>query len=307
MKEFLTAFFLEASLRVIRLIPTTFRFQCLQWIGGLYGSFPHAQRKNVEKNFHLLFSKTPDLLHSNNINSVFRNFAVTLFDFASADTLTVTVPRKIELEEWRARFGGMMMLTFHMGLWELGARIMARWGWPVTAIYQPYTNPHLKKTIESRRAPGVEFIPVGQGAAQAVSRVLKDNRIVAMLGDHSFGEDGMTVNVMGEKVTWAKGPILLAVKSKVPIIVSCVIRTAPSTYEAIVLDPIVPKEKSSHEIERVAQVIADKFSDLLRKYPTQWYYFASLQPDPHMIKSTGASVSQDEVRPITTTASKHGV
>ncbi len=279
MKELWTALFFEAILKLSRPLPDALRTLLLRGLGKFFGLFPHAHKKAVQFNNRLLFR-----LHGRELakrtSAIFQNFALTLYDFATPQSVQVDVPRQKELKAWRDKYGGMMLLTFHMGQWELGARLLSQWGWPVTAIFQPYTNPHLKKTIESRRAPGIEFIPVGKGASAAVTRALKEKRLVAMLGDHAFGEDGISVNLMGHSVKWAKGPILLAVRAQVPIVVACIARVGQSRYRTFIEDIIIPAEKSQMEVQRLAQWVADKFADFLKNHPAQWYYFAPLKLMP---------------------------
>ena len=189
----------------------------------------------------------------------------------------MSVPDRKKLEKAREKNKGVLVLTFHMGHWELGARTMSQWGWPVTAVYQPYKNKKFKEVIESRRAPGVNFVAVGENAASGVREALKRGDMVAMLGDHPFGEAGMPVNLLGHRVLWPKGPVLLAVREKCPIVVAVVIRTKLGSYTALIEDPLYPRSKSRDEVERLVQEVADKFGKFLRQYPTQWYRFRSFE------------------------------
>jgi lauroyl/myristoyl acyltransferase len=255
---------------LVNLLPGPLRYRFVRFIGWVYSRYPHAQKKALETNLsQLLGLKGAELARAT--TETFKNFTVTLYDFFTPNGIKVEVPERAKLEELRKKHPGVMFLTFHMGHWELGARVMRQWGWPVTAVYQPYRNKKFKQVIESRRAPGVNFIPVGQRAATGVRDALKRGDVVAMLGDHPFGEDGSSVEILGHRVTWPKGPILLAVKQKAPIVVAVVVRTAPRRYEAIVSDPLIPKANSRQEVERLVQEVGHKFGMLLKQYPTQWY------------------------------------
>jgi len=275
----MTAFIFEGLANILRFVPGNIRHKLLQGMGWIYGSLPHGQLKALKFNLRLLMHlKEPEL--DKTAKEIFQNFATTLFDFSSPKNIHVEFPRKKELENWRSQHGSLMLLTFHMGLWELGARILGNWGWPVTAIYQPYKNKHLKRVIEKWRAPGVDFIPVGNGAAKSVSQAFREGKLVAMLGDHHFGEEGIPVELLGHNIKWAKGPVLFAVKEQFPIIVSVVIRTGPRSYRVIIEDPLIPRDRSLNEIQRLAQEVADKFGNFLTAFPTQWYYFQPLEVLP---------------------------
>ena len=178
-----------------------------------------------------------------------------------------------KLEKLREQHPGILVLTFHMGHWELGARTMKQWGWPVTAVYQPYQNKSFKKSIESRRAEGVNFIPVGGNAANGVRAALRRGDVVAMLGDLPFGEEGAEVNLLGLKIIWPKGPVVLAMKEKCPIVVAVVVRTGVGEYTALIEDPILPNSRKKVDVQRITQEVADKFGKFLPLYSSQWYRF----------------------------------
>lgn len=245
-------------------------------LGWFFGEIATTMRNALDENLKNLLAvdhtQRPRL-----IQKIFSNFALTLLDFFFPDDVTIAVPEREKLDRIRQEHGGLLVLTFHLGHWELGARAMQRWGWPVSAVYQPYRNKRFKNMIESRRAPGVEFIPVGGKAAKGVSQALKSKRIVAMLGDHPFGEEGTVVNLLGRRVLWPKGPIVLAIKEKTPIVVAVITRSSPHHYTAHIEDALIPQSKSKVEIDRLVQAVADKFGKFVTQFPEQWYRFRKFE------------------------------
>jgi lauroyl/myristoyl acyltransferase len=247
-----------------------------QALGYLFGQIASTYRQSVTYNLEHLFTYSKFDIEKFT-NRIFRNFGLTLYDFFFPGNVTVNVPERKKLENIVNQKKGVMVLTFHMGHWELGARVMSEWGWPVTAVYQPYQNERFKRVIEKRRAPKVNFIPVGGQAASGVRTALKRGDVVAMLGDHPFGEEGTPVQLLGKTVLWPKGPILLAVKEMVPIIIAVIIRKKDGTYEAIVGDPLIPKEKTRSEVQRLVQAVADKFGNFATDHLDQWYRFRKFE------------------------------
>ena len=266
------ALLMEATAAIMKRLPSSRRAALIARLGTLFSWFARDMRRSLDDNLRELF-RLPPAKRRRMRNDVFRNFALTLGDFFIPDKIDVRVPSRARLEEARRQHGRLLVLTFHMGFWELGARLMSQWGWPVTAVYQPYRNARFKRMIESRRAPGVEFLPVGGKAAAGVRDALRRGGVVAMLGDHPFGEEGVPAEILGRRVLWPKGPILLAVRERTPIVVAVIVRTAPGRYEALIEEPLVPEERSRAEVQRLVQEVADKFSKLLLRYPTQWYRF----------------------------------
>ena len=252
--------------------PRRTRYPVISFLGALFGLLAWNMRKALDANMDALFGK--GMVKSRpSTETIFRNFALTLGDFFLPEGIVVHVPERKKLEKLREQHPGILVLTFHMGHWELGARTMKQWGWPVTAVYQPYQNKSFKKSIESRRAEGVNFIPVGGNAANGVRAALRRGDVVAMLGDLPFGEEGAEVNLLGLKIIWPKGPVVLAMKEKCPIVVAVVVRTGVGEYTALIEDPILPNSRKKVDVQRITQEVADKFGKFLPLYSSQWYRF----------------------------------
>jgi lauroyl/myristoyl acyltransferase len=270
------AWSLEIASWLVRPLPRSLRYGIARTAGFFYGRLAVAKRRALRLNLSILLGQTPLQLDPL-VDESFANFGAMLLDLFIPSEVRIDVPDRPRLEAWRKKYHGLLVLTFHMGHWELGARTMSEWGWPVTAVYQPYTNKRFKRVMEKRRAPGVRFVSVGRKAARGVGEALRRGEIVAMLGDMPFGETGTPVNVMGHRIIWPKGPVVLAVRDKAPIVVAVVVRSGPGIYRAHLEEPILPGEGGRREVERIVQEVADKFGKLLRGYPSQWYRFKPLE------------------------------
>jgi lauroyl/myristoyl acyltransferase len=279
MKNLLTtlcAYGMEISAALAAALPNAVRWRFVRLCGRFYEFLAVGQRNALQLNLKRLLAYDDEKI-KRTTREIFENFAITLFDFFFPEKLTVDVPERKKLEAIREKHGGVMILTFHMGHWELGARTMRQWGWPVTAVYQEYTNKKFKEVIESRRAKGVTFLPVGANAAQGVRNALKRGDMVAMLGDHPFGEDGTVVEVLGHKILWPKGPVVLAVREGAPIVVAILLRTGEQTYRAHIEEALIPQNKTRSEVDRLVQEVANKFGNFVSAHPTQWYRFRSFE------------------------------
>jgi len=106
-----------------------------------------------------------------------------------------------------------------------------------------------------------------------VRDALRRGDMVAMLGDLPFGEEGIDVKLLGHHVMWPKGPILLAVREKCPIVVAVVIRTQFGHYKAFIEDPLIPRASTRAEVRRLVQEVTTQFAKYVTAYPSQWYRF----------------------------------
>jgi len=204
---------------------------------------------------------------------VFENFAITLSDFLSMAPVTVTVEGRERAEAALKKGHGLIFLTSHLGHWELGGRIVAEWGWPVTAVFKPYRSRLMQRFIQKRRAPGLKYLAVGKGAAVGVGKVLGAREVVAFLGDRPFGEDGADVRVCGKTTKLPRGPFLFACRFGAPIVPGFVVREAPGRYKGFVEEPLWPDGKDAAAVDDLLRRTAKVLETYFSRYGDQWYCF----------------------------------
>lgn len=115
---------------------------------------------------------------------------------------------------------GVLALSFHYGNWEIMGVISHLLGCEIVALARPlkkqrYLNAFLTSL---RMSTGLSVIP-NQDTARDAIRHLKENRMVAILGDQRDKRSkGIFVDFFGEKVPTSRGIALLAMKTGVPVI-----------------------------------------------------------------------------------------
>lgn len=91
------------------------------------------------------------------------------------------------IDEALARGKGLMLLTGHLGSFEVAAQAYAeRWGatTPLTALYRPARQVWLRGVMEaSRHRPGLETAPATLAGVRQLLRALKAGRTLGMLPD----------------------------------------------------------------------------------------------------------------------------
>lgn len=238
--------------------------------------FPDKVRA-VEANLAVINARSGNRFSS---RQVFESFALTLSDFLSQSPVTMRVEGREKAEEALKKGRGAVFLTSHLGNWELGGRVLAEWGWPVTAVYQPYRSEVMQRFIQKRRAAGLSYLAVGKGAAAGVARILQRRETVAFLADRPFGEDGCTTTLCGRPARLPRGPFLFACRYDAPVIPGFVLRESPGRYRTVIEDPIWPAGKGPHAIEDLIGQTAQVLENYICRYGDQWYCFEPVWDDP---------------------------
>jgi KDO2-lipid IV(A) lauroyltransferase len=128
------------------------------------------------------------------------------------------------IREAAEREGGVVLLTGHLGGWEMaGAGIAAR-GLPLDVVGKGMANRRFERDLFAARARlGMNVIEMS-GAAKGVLRSLGRGRVTAIVGDQNAHKHGIFLPFFGKLAATAKGPALFAIRTGAPVFVGFAIR-----------------------------------------------------------------------------------
>ena len=222
-------------------------------------------------------------------NRVFSRMLADYFRFIgdrAAEARNIIDPEGWEhLAAARARGKGTILITGHLGHWELGGLILAMLGLPMTVVTLPEPSGELTRWREScRRRLGIKTIAVGPGnefAFVEMLRVLRENGCLAMLVDRPYSGTGMPVRQFGRQAQFSTAAALLAHHTGATVIPAFVLGQPGGRYRAIAFPPVPMTEGPLREtLPANVQRIADLFESLIRRHPEQWFNYAPLFSNP---------------------------
>jgi KDO2-lipid IV(A) lauroyltransferase len=265
-------------------MPRALRYR-LADIGGsvFYGILPgHARR--ARSNYRA-FAPGDRIAGARLARGAFRNYARTILDFLVLEKLLEELKRTpggISLEpltEVLKAGRGAIVVTPHLGNWDLGAAAIATCGHPVHAVADPFGPPAVDEMIRATRERlGVRVIPVGPASARAALRALRRNEVLLLACDIDKGGAGVPVQFVGHQVVLPVGPATLALKTGAKLIPGYMRRRPDGRHESRLLPPLpdpLPAEGSA-PIAELTQAIASSFEEMIRPDPSQWFAFHSL-------------------------------
>lgn len=135
--------------------------------------------------------------------------------------------RLIDFDMVREAIGenkGVVVLTGHLGNWELAGAGIAAHGLPIDVVGKGMANPHFERDIFSTRERlGMRVIKMND-APKRVLRSLRQGRVTALLGDQNAHRHGVFVPFFGKFAATLRGPALFAIRAGVPVFVGFAIR-----------------------------------------------------------------------------------
>lgn len=213
---------------------------------------------------------------------VFRNFAkylVDFFRFSKIDSEYIKKFVKLEglsnIDEALKRGKGVIILSAHMGNWELGGHVFGKLGYPISAVVLTHQNEKINEFFINQRALGnFRSIEIGP-SLRSCYNVLKNNELLALLGDRNFASKGVSMDFFGRQAMMPKGPAVLCVRTGAAIVCGFMIRQKDDTFKIVFERPIYPEAAVSEE-ESVGKIMRQYLSSIERsvgEHPDQWYVF----------------------------------
>ncbi len=173
--------------------------------------------------------------------------------------------------------GGVVLITAHLGNWELLAVAMSAAGFPLSIVQRDRDDSGLGALVERHRgAGGAELLGRGN-AARAALRAIKDGRLlVAPLDQNTPRNEGVFVPFFGRLACTRSGPIRIAMRTGAPVMTAFLFRKPDGRHHLVRVSPPLDllrgKEAASdpeairENVARVTRVI----EAAIREAPEQW-------------------------------------
>jgi lauroyl/myristoyl acyltransferase len=182
------------------------------------------------------------------------------------------------LDSCRRNGRGFLLVTGHVGNWEMGAVTLRRHGLTPAVVGQPELDPNVQQMrLALRRRLGVESIDIGSSMATAfhVRQAVDGGRAVALLVDRAYPEDRVLVPFFGRPTAFLRSPALLARFCNCVILPGFFVRLRDGSYrnewgEPLSADPGVSPEQDA---QRIMGRVAKDLEGVVRRHPTQWFNF----------------------------------
>jgi KDO2-lipid IV(A) lauroyltransferase len=179
-----------------------------------------------------------------------------------------------------ARGRGGVLATPHLGNWDAGGRWVAE-RWPLTVVVE-VLRPKLlfDRFVEHRRGLGMTIIPLvrgGDATGQCMDKI-REGHYVALVSDRDLSGSGVPVRMFGRQTKMPPGPAVLALRAGVPLIPAAIFQRSDGGWHSWVMDPVdggVEGETPAN-VALLTQRVADSFSQLIAREPSQWHVFSKM-------------------------------
>jgi len=217
---------------------------------------------------------------------VFRNFGKYLVEFFQMNNMVnrhfiennVRIFGREHMDQALKEGKGGVVVTAHIGNWEMGAVLLSMLGYPIKAVALPHRERPVNDLFNRRRVEkGVEVIPTNTALRQCIEQ-LRGNKFVGFVADRDFGTHGVKMEFLGRKTLIPKGAAMFSLKTQAPIIPVFLLRNEDGTFN-LSIHPLIrpPKRKLDMNEDEIVLGIMKQYvtviEDQIRANPTQWLLF----------------------------------
>jgi len=251
-------------------------------LGGLWFFLDKRHRKITKNNLLLAYKKEKSNRQLSALaRRVFNNTVRMIFEYAwfynsepkyGSDLIRVKGLK--HLEKAHAKGKGVILLSAHMGNWEIGAALAAISRLPISIVYRKIKSKPVDLIVQqNRQKMGVKLYPL-HNAFDGVNQTLKGGNVVGLLMDQNSGLNrGIFINFFGVKACANPGLAKLALQTGTPVLPSFVYRSSGKFI--IEMQPELPvirtgnREKDILQNTQLQNTVIEK---MVRQHPDQWFW-----------------------------------
>ena len=249
-----------------------------------------SQRRAIVSNLRSVFPKWSFCQAQAGAFRVIWNFAWTLVDgvraSAGQDVIRWEIDGIEEFEQLAASSGGGIILTAHMGNYDLAAPVFSeRFGRRLNAVRAPERDDELQEFKEKARDKhqsssfAVRYNRVGEMLGVELVALLQSGELVALQGDRLLFEvSAMEGMMFGRRVSLPKGPFALALAGKCPLWPLFIIREGWRHYRIKVGSKFEVSSDRHNRKEVMSAAIGTWCRELEGVISNSWYQWFVFEP-----------------------------
>ncbi len=259
-------------------------------LGRALGRVAHLvaarERRRAEEHFRVAFPDAGDDEVKGTIRDCFVNLGEHALELCVARKLDRDMDRHVSidpddvapLDEALSEGKGCIVITGHIGSWELAARSMVAKGYEVVAVARHFTDRGLGDMVDRlRESGGVVALPRGApGTVKKLLRQIRGGGALFMLIDQDTKVPSVFVPFFGRPAKTPRGPAELALRMDAPVVFGFIHRTRPGGPHRLRMERLrapEPTGNGERDVEALTAAFNEHLEAEIRDYPADWVWF----------------------------------
>lgn len=258
-----------------------------RWLGGALGDVAfvllRSRRRRALGNLRLALPELAPRARRRLCRHSFEHLGVTVLELAAmlarpleAMLACVTVDGLPHLREAMERSGRALVLTAHLGNWEiLSAAHRLAGGYPLAVVVRPLDVPGLNALVERLRLKtGVELIDKRRALRPVLAALARGGMVGILLDQNASRREGVFVPFFGCAASTSRSIAVLALRTGSPIIPIFARREPGGRHRVSILPAVEPPAGPAGEAAVVALTArcTEVVEAAIREVPEQWLW-----------------------------------
>jgi Kdo2-lipid IVA lauroyltransferase/acyltransferase len=267
---------------LIRCIPRPLGLLLFGALGRFVFLFPNTEKRRTIDHLRLIFgSEWTEKKILATARNVYASLGKNLFDGVKLSRASKKrfheIVKHDDLSEFKTAFDGskgMIVITAHIGCFEMLLHFFARHGFKSFAVGTPTFDPRLDEIVATLRSgEGIDYMYRTESPRKII-RNLQAGQAFGVLIDQDTSVEGVFAKFLGRTAYTPSAPLRMAMKYKIPAVVATTVRKPDNTHYVYISKIIELADTGDFERDLLANV--QKANDLIcktiREYPEQWVW-----------------------------------
>ena len=265
-----------------RLLPRTLALRIGEQLGRIFPYVQPKRRRIADENLLHAYPNLTQAERDDICRRMFRHLGISGAELVRLDTFDKQddLDRYFDfdglehLQAAQAMDRGFLIVTAHLGFWEVGTIFLPLLGLPCDFVGKQAKNPYFDAYLKRMREHTGSRVIYARNAARQVVASLGEKRGVGVLIDHHMTpKNAVQVPFFG-RLAWTT-PIItqIAMKRQIPVVAAFSYRTPDLRYKVEIAPPIfLEGEMTEENIRANTALLSAKIEAAIRKEPSQWFW-----------------------------------
>lgn len=240
-------------------------------------------RRTGERNLEMAFPDLSREERSRILRASFQSLGRLLGEFSQLPRATPEALRRFvvcegleNLEAAQRRGHGVILITGHLGAWELSSFALSAFGYPMSFLVRRMDNPMIEPLVEGTRTRFGNRSIDKRAAARPMLRILREGGTLGLLVDlNTLPHEGVFVDFFGIPASTTASVATLALRTKAAVLPVFVPWDKEKRRFILRIEPPLEIEATGDtatDVQKLTSQFTSVIESYIRQFPEQWLW-----------------------------------
>lgn len=279
MRRFLRAHLILGILRLFGLLPFGLALRIGRWTGRLAHRLLAGERRKALAHLAIAFPEKSGEERAAIALRMFESLGESAMELAQLPKIDRMMDHYVRISEENLRRlrgvpkgAGAVMVTGHIGNWELLLRRCVRAGIDAYAVGKESHDPRFTRLMEKVRGADRVIWRGAEGASRQMLRVFRQNAYLALLIDQDTKVQGVFVPFFGRPAHTPRAAADLALRMEAGVAAIFIHRRPEGGHEITVREIPRPEGEGEEAVIALTAAMTAAIEDEIRRHPHEWVW-----------------------------------